>query len=60
MAVLRTLNENPNKLTLRGRRVAFVVACLFGLIIYQITIHLYVVCDLTIKNSPCTIGWIKI
>jgi uncharacterized membrane protein YczE len=60
MAVLRTLNGNPNKLTLRGRRVAFVVACLIGFIIYQIAIRLYVDCDLTTNNSPCNIGWINL
>lgn len=35
------LNGNPHKLTLRGRRVLFVVAFLIGLLINQIALHLY-------------------
>lgn len=35
------LNGNPYKLTLRGRRILFIVAFAIGLLINQIAIHLY-------------------
>lgn len=34
-------NGNPYKLTLRGKRVLFVMAFLLGLLINQIALHLY-------------------
>ena len=38
---LHIVNGNPYHLTLRGRRVLFVVLFLIGLLINQIALHLY-------------------
>lgn len=50
---LNTLNENPLKLSLRGRRLLFVVAFLFGILLYQFAIHFFWYCN----ESECIIEW---
>jgi hypothetical protein len=34
-------NGNPSQLTVRGKRVVFALAFVFGLFLYQIATHLY-------------------
>ena len=50
---LNTLNSNPLKLTLRGRRFLFIVAFVSGLLLYQFTIHFFWYCN----ESECIIEW---
>ena len=50
---LNTLNSNPLKLTLRGRRFLFVVAFVSGLLLYQFAIHFFWYCN----ESECIIEW---
>ena len=50
---LNTLNSNPLKLTLRGRRFLFVVALVSGFLLYQFAIHFYWYCN----GSECIIEW---
>lgn len=50
---VNTLNENPLKLSLRGRRLLFVVAFLFGILLYQFAIHFFWYCN----ESECIIEW---
>jgi hypothetical protein len=50
---LNTLNSNPLKLTLRGRRFLFVVAFVSGLLLYQFAIHFFWYCN----ETECIIEW---
>jgi hypothetical protein len=50
---LNTLNSNPLKLTLRGRRFLFVVAFVIGIALYQFAIHFFWYCN----ESGCVIEW---
>lgn len=50
---LNTLNSNPLKLTLRGRRVLFAIAILGGFLLYQFAIHFFWYCN----EIGCTIEW---
>lgn len=50
---LNTLNSNPLKLTLRGRRLLFVVAFVSGLLLYQFAIHFFWYCN----ETECIIEW---
>ena len=50
---LNTLNSNPLKLTLRGRRFLFVVALISGFFLFQFAIHFYWYCT----PSECIIEW---
>lgn len=51
--ILNTLNENPLKLTVRGKRLLFIVAFLFGILLYQFAIHFFWYCN----ESECIIEW---
>ena len=47
-------------ITLRGRRVAFFIALLVGLLLAQFVMHFNVDCDLRPNaTTPCQIGWVK-
>ena len=50
---LNTLNSNPLKLTLRGRRFLFVVSFLSGFLLYEFAIHFFWYCN----ESECIIEW---
>jgi hypothetical protein len=56
IAVLVTikLNDNPSNLTIRGKRVVFVLALVGGFFLYQFAIHFYWTCD----ETGCQIAWI--
>jgi hypothetical protein len=47
-------NDNPSKLTIRGKRIVFVLALFGGFFIYQFAIHFYWTCD----ETGCQIAWI--
>ena len=48
-----------SKLTLRGRRLVFVLALVAGFFIAQFATHFYVNCDLrpTASTSKCQMAW---
>jgi hypothetical protein len=54
-----TINGNPFRLTLRGRRVTFVFALLVGFIIAQYTLHIEWNCDLRPNHTQtsCEVAW---
>ena len=54
-----TLNGNPFKLTLRGRRVFFIFALIVGFGISQYTLHIQWNCDLRPQNTQtkCEVAW---
>ena len=53
------LSNNPaTRLTIRGKRLVFLLLLAVGFFIFQVVIHFYVNCDLTQPNSVCEIGWI--
>jgi len=54
-----TLNENPFKLTLRGRRVAFIFAILVGFLLSKPVFHIQWNCDLRANatTSECKVNW---
>lgn len=56
VAVLITinLNDNPNNLTIRGKRVVFVLALVGGFFLYQFAIHFFWTCD----ANGCKVEWI--
>lgn len=47
-------NDNPSKLTIRGKRVVFALALVGGFFLYQFAIHFYWTCEPT----GCQIAWI--
>jgi len=47
-------NDNPTKLTFRGKRIVFALALVGGFFLYQFAIHFYWTCD----ASGCQIQWI--
>lgn len=52
-------NGNPYSLTLRGKRVLFVMSVVFGIVITQFAFHFYVDCDLQAQANAthCAISW---
>lgn len=54
-----TLNENPFKLTLRGRRVAFISAFVGGFLLAQPVFHIQWDCDLrpSATTTECKVAW---
>jgi len=50
---INTVNQNPLKLTIRGKRVLFAIAILGGLLLYQFAIHFFWYCN----ESGCIIEW---
>ena len=60
MLATNTLNENPLKLTLRGRRVLFISALIGGFLLSQVTLHIQWNCDLRANatTTECKVSWI--
>ena len=54
-----TLNENPFRLTLLGRRVLFIIALVIGFGIGQYTLHIQWNCDLRPQSTQttCEVEW---
>jgi hypothetical protein len=54
-----TLNENPFKLTLRGRRVFFISALIGGYLLAQPVLHIQWNCDLRPNSTAtkCEVVW---
>jgi hypothetical protein len=47
-------NGNPSNLTIRGKRVVFVLALVGGFFLYQFAIHFFWTCD----ANGCKVEWI--
>jgi hypothetical protein len=59
VAWLNQANGNPANLTLRGRRVVFVVAIIIGFVLAYITFNINVNCDLRQgATTACVISWL--
>ena len=58
---INTVNENPFKLTLRGRRVLFVSALVVGYLFAQPVLHIQWDCDLrpNATTTQCKVNWIQ-
>ena len=56
-----TLNENPFRLTLRGRRVFFIFALIGGFLLAQPVLHIQWDCDLRANatTTECKVRWIQ-
>lgn len=56
---INVINENPFKLTLRGRRVLFAFAFVIGIVISQYVFHAEWNCDLRSNSTTttCTLTW---
>ena len=54
-----TINENPFKLSLRGRRVAFIFAILIGFLLSKLVFHIQWDCDLrpNANSTDCKLIW---
>lgn len=52
-------NGNPNKLTIRGKRVVFVLAIIGGFFIHLFATHFYIDCDLrpNATTTECKVNW---
>lgn len=51
-------NNNPYKLTVRGKRFVFVCFLLVGYLMAQVLLHIEVSCDLRPNsNTPCIVRW---
>jgi hypothetical protein len=52
------INENPARLTLRGKRVVFVISLIIGFALALFVTHFNVDCDLrTGATTACHVGW---
>ena len=59
VSYLNEANGNPKHLTLRGKRVMFCIAIIFGFVLYLFTIHFYVDCDLRSgATTACHVRWL--
>lgn len=55
---INKINENPARLSLRGRRVLFVISIIIGFAIALFVTHFNVNCDLRSgATTPCHVGW---
>jgi uncharacterized membrane protein YbhN (UPF0104 family) len=54
-----TVNENPFKLSLRGRRVAFIFAIVAGFLLSKPVFHIQWDCDLrpNATSTECKVTW---
>jgi hypothetical protein len=54
-----TVNENPFKLSLRGRRVAFIFAIVVGFLLSKPVFHIQWDCDLrpNATSTECKVIW---
>jgi hypothetical protein len=56
---INSLHDNPFRLTLRGRRILFILSVISGLLMYYFVAHFNVDCDLRSNaTKPCVIGWL--
>jgi hypothetical protein len=59
VSYVNQINGNPHHLTLRGKRVLFVVSVVLGILIAQFILNIYVDCDLRTNatDKTCQIMW---